>query len=90
VKIGGTCLSILWLRKLARVHVLTGDDALSKIGAKYAAFISDPIKFLDNFAESKSLSADMLKSVEHYWVRVWCGAGRRTASQTSDQLDLSM
>lgn len=39
---------------LVKVHVLTGDDGLSKIGTKYAAFTCEPKKYLGNFAERPS------------------------------------
>ena len=71
---------------LVKVHVLTGDDALSKIGTKHAALTCEPEKYLNTFAESHDLSEESLKKAEEYLVRVWNGSGRKTSSQTFDQL----
>ena len=73
---------------LVEVHVLTGDDALSKIGTKHAAFACEPEKYLTYFAESHDFNDELAEKVEEYLVRVWASAGRKTPSKTFDQLRL--
>jgi hypothetical protein len=73
---------------LLKVHVLTGDDAVSKIGTKYAALACEPHKYLDDFGETSNLTEQSAKLVEEYLVRVWTGAGRTTLCQTFDALRL--
>jgi hypothetical protein len=73
---------------LVKVHVLTGDDALSRIGTKHAAFTCEPRKYLHSFAESDELSDDSIKIAEEYLVRVWIGAGRKTSCKTFDRARL--
>ena len=36
-------------RIVIKVHALTGDDCVSKVGTKYAAMACDPIQHLKNF-----------------------------------------
>jgi len=69
---------------LVKVHVLTGDDALSKIGTKHAAYTCDPDHYLHNFAESDDLTEESSQIVEEYLVRVWTGAVRKTLCKTFD------
>ena len=71
-----------------KMHVLTGDDALSRIGTKHAAFTCEPQKYLKNFAKTNELSEESSKMVEEYLVRVWTVAGRKTSCQTFDQARL--
>jgi len=73
---------------LLKVHVLSGDDAHSRIGTKHAAFACEPQKYLSNFAESDDLSDDSVMVVEEYLVHVWIGAGRKTSCQTFDRARL--
>ena len=68
--------------------MLTGDDALSRIGTKHAAFTCEPQKCLRNFAESDELSDESMKIVEEYLVRVWIGAGRKMPCKTFDRARL--
>ena len=42
-------------RVVIKAHVLTGDDALSKIGSKHTAPVRDPVKYLFGLAESDEL-----------------------------------
>ena len=77
-------------RVLVKAHVLTGNDALSKIGTKHAALTCEPEKYLVNFGEFSVLSEESFKMVEEFLVRVWTGAGRKTSSQTFDQARLEM
>ena len=77
-------------RVLVKAHVLTGNDALSKIGTKHAALTCEPEKYLVNFGEFLVLSEESFKMVEEYLVRVWTGAGRKKSSQTFDQARLEM
>ena len=72
-------------RYLFKVHVLTGDDALSRIGTKDAAFTCEPQKYLQRFTESDELSDDSVKIVEEYIARVWIGDGRKTSCKTFDR-----
>lgn len=71
---------------IVKAHVLTGDDALSKIGTKHAALLCEPLKFLTDFAESDQLTEDTRQNVEQYLVRIWAGAKSKTESKTFDQL----
>ena len=73
---------------LVKVHVLTGDDAVSKIGTKHAAITCEPEKYLADFGESGDLTEETVRKVEEYLVRVWTGAGRKTYCQSFDELRL--
>ena len=73
---------------LVKVHVLTGDDALSRIGTKHAPFTCELQKYLHSFAESDELSDVSVKIVEEYLVRVWIGARRKTSCKTFDRARL--
>ena len=43
-------------RVVIKAHVLTGDDALSKIGSKHAALTLEPFKYLSGFAEAEEMN----------------------------------
>ena len=75
-------------RTLLKAHILTGDDAHSKIGTKHAALSCDPQKFLTYFGESDDLAEETLKRAENYLVRIWAGARSTSPSYTFDQLRL--
>ena len=75
-------------RVVIKAHILTGDDALSKIGTKHAALALEPIKFLSGFAESEEISHAEIWQVEEYLVKVWVGARRETSCRTFSQLRL--
>jgi hypothetical protein len=77
-------LGLQMCQVLVKVHVLTGDDALSKIGTKHAAYTCEPDKYLHNFAESEDLTEESTKLAEEYLVRVWTSAGRNTVCKTFD------
>ena len=79
-------LGLSLCRVLLKAHVLTGCDALSKLGTKHAALSCHSEKYLEEFAESHDLSQESLKKVEEYLVHVWAGVCRKTPSQTFDQL----
>ena len=49
-------------RVLVKVHVLPGDDALSRIGTKHAAFTCEPSKYLHLFAETNDWNEESSKS----------------------------
>ena len=48
---------------LVKVHVLSGNDAVSKVGTKYAALTCNPFS-LTNFAETDSLTTVDISVVE--------------------------
>ena len=75
-------------RNLLKAHVLTGDDALSKIGTKHAAFSSSPELFLSDFAERKYLGEEESKKAETYLVKVFATARTTTKAHTFDELRL--
>ena len=75
-------------RVVIKAHILTGDDALSKIGTKHAALALEPIKFLSGFAESEEISHAEIWQVEEYLVKVWVGARRETSCRTFSLLRL--
>ena len=54
-----------------KAHVLTGDDALSKVGTKHATFVCHPTRFLSSFGDSPVLSEADLHQAEQYLVHVW-------------------
>ena len=76
-------LGLSLCRVLVKVHMLTGDDALSKIGTKHAALTCEPEKYLENFAKSHDLSEEALKKVDEYLVCVWTGARCKTCLHLS-------
>jgi len=48
---------------LIKAHILSGDDAVSKIGTKHASLVCHPIS-LTNFAETISLTETDIRIVE--------------------------
>ena len=66
-------------RVIVKVHVLTGDDALGKIGTKHGSLSSD-------YAETSQLTEEVQKKAEEYLVHVWAGAKSKPESRTFDQL----
>ena len=71
---------------ILKAHILTGDDAISKIGTTHASLSCDPHRYLSNFAESHTLSEDVAHESEEYLVRVWAGAKCKPESRTFEQL----
>ena len=65
-------------RVIIKAHVLMGDDSLSKVGTKHAAFTCDPIKYRSGFAESDELFEADIGKTEEYLVKVWVGARSNT------------
>ena len=61
-------------RIVIKVHVLTGDDCMSKVGTKYTAMACDPVQYLTNFRETDTLLEQDVALAEKYLVRVWAGA----------------
>lgn len=41
---------------LMKAHIMTGDDALIKVGTKHATLAPKPIQLLSNFGESPEFS----------------------------------
>ena len=58
---------------LVKVHVLSGSDAVSKVGTKHAALTCYPLSFT-NFAETDSLTTVDISVVDRYLVKVLAGA----------------
>ena len=77
-------------RIVMKAYVLTGDDALSKVGTKYAATVCEPVRYLGDFAESDEFSADVMTKTEEYLVRVWAGAKSSPDALTFDELRFKM
>ena len=81
---------INWELELSRVilkaHILTGDDAISKIGTKHASLSCDPHRYISDFAESHTLSEEVAQKAEEDLVCVWAGAKSKPESRTFDQL----
>ena len=61
-------------RALLKAYVLTGDDSLSKIGTKHAAFVTKPEEYLADFAERRELSKEESIQAETFLVKVWASA----------------
>ena len=53
---------------LVKVHVLSGNDAVSKVGTKHAALTCNPLS-LTNFAETDSITKVDISVAERYLVR---------------------
>ena len=62
-------LSPLMSKVLIKVHILTGDDEMSKIGTKLGEINAEPTKFLTQFGET--CDQYDYDEVEKYLVRVW-------------------
>ena len=73
-------------RVVVKTHVLTGDDALSKIGTKYASLLCDPQNLLATFGESSQLSNDEIVRAEKYLVNVWTGLRSKFKFETFNKL----
>ena len=66
---------------LVKVHVLSGDDPVSKVGTKHAVLTCNPLS-LTNFAETDSLTTVDISVVERYLVKVLAGARSNTTADT--------
>ena len=73
---------------LVKVHILTGDDIMSKIGTKHAAYIMDPIKYLKSIGETPFPSPAEMAKAEEFLVRVYAGARATPVARTFDGLRL--
>ena len=69
---------------LVKVHVLSGNDAVSKVGTKHVALTCNPLS-LTNFADTDSLTTVDISVVERYLVKVLAGAGSNTTADTFDK-----
>ena len=79
-RFGAACCSIL-----VKVHVLSGNEAVSKVGTKQDALTCNPFSFT-NFAETDSLTTLDISVVEHYLVKVWDGACSNNTADIFDKL----
>ena len=70
---------------LVKVHVLSGNAAVSKVGTKHAALTCNPFS-LTNSAETDSLTTVDISVVERYMVKVWAGARSNTPADTFHKL----
>ena len=77
-------------RILVEAHVITGDDALSKIGTKHLALVAKPQNFLCSFAELPYITNKDMSSAEKYLVHVWSGAKSKPTATTFNQLRLEV
>jgi hypothetical protein len=68
-----------------KTHVLSGDDAVSKVGTKHAALVCHPLSLI-NFAETDSLAEADMNVAEQYLVKLWAGACSSTTVNTFDKL----
>ena len=78
-----TRLGVAFCSILVKVHVLFGNDAVSKVGTKHAALTCNPF-YLTNFAETDSLTTVDISVVERYLVKVW---DRTCSNNTADIFD---
>ena len=68
-----------------KVHVFSGNDAVSKVGTKNAALTCNPFS-LTNFAETDSLTTVYISVVERNIVKVWDGACSNNTADIFDKL----
>ena len=73
-------------RILVKEHVITEDDALSKIGTKHSALVAKPQNFLCNFAELPYITNTDMSPAEKYLVHVWSGARSKPTATAFNQL----
>ena len=69
---------------LVEIHVLSGNDAVSKAGTKHAALTCNLLP-LTNFAETDSLTTVDISVVERYLVKVLAGALLNITADTFDK-----
>ena len=70
---------------MVKVHVLSGDDPVSKVVTKHAVLTCNLFS-LTNFAETDSLTTVDISVVERYLVKVSAGARSNTNADTFDKL----
>ena len=68
--------------------MLTGDNSLSKIGTKHAAFVTKPEEYLADFAEHRELSKKDSIQAKTFLVKVWASAKSITKARSFDDLRL--
>ena len=73
-------------RVLIKVHILIGNDCISKLGTKQATLQAKPVHFLSAFAEIPDISASAFAPTEEYFVYVWAGSRSKPQSKTFDAL----
>ena len=73
---------------LVKAHILTGEDVMSKFGTKHAAYLMDPLKYLQTFGENPHPSFDEIALVEEYLVRVYEGVRNKPIAKTFNALRL--
>lgn len=71
---------------IVKAHILTGDDAISKIGTKHASLAFDPENYLADFAESDTVTDENFRKAEEYLIQVWAGVKSKPKSKTFDKL----
>ena len=74
------------VKAVIKVHILIGDDCMSKLGSKHAAVACDPVQYPTNFGETDALLEQDVLLAEKYLVHVWAGARSTTICETFDQL----
>ena len=67
-------------RVLIKVHILTGNDCISKLGTKQATLQAKPVNFLSAYAEMSDISASALALAEEYLVHIWAGSRSKPQS----------
>ena len=73
---------------IVKAHILTGDDAVSKIGTKHASLFCDPQNLLPAFGDSNHLTSDEIEKAEKYLVDVWAGVRSKHECKTFNNLRL--
>ena len=68
-----------------KVHVLSGNDAVGKVGTKHAALTCNPLS-LTNLAETDPLTTVDISVVERYLVKVRDGACSNNTAGIFDKL----
>ena len=69
---------------LVKVHVISGNEAVSKVGTKHAELTCNPFS-LTNFAETDSLTTVDISVVERYIGQVSTGARSNTTADTFEK-----
>ena len=73
---------------IVKAHILTGDDAVSKIGTKHASLFCDPQNLLPAFGDSNHLTSDEIEKAKKYLVDVWAGVRSKHECKTFNNLRL--
>ena len=75
-------------RAIMKLHILSGQDCIIRVGTKLAALMFTPENFLENFGESAVIDQQQVAAAEEYLVKVWNGANSKTCCKTFDELRL--